>query len=125
MDLFGGVFIALAFACNGGSHYPGKWQQKCAAQAFALPGGVQGMFKKNGRIQRGLWVEKLTRSTPARRAASIMRTTDAWLDTASAFMTGTTCFCPLAAAVLALATSCTHTGSSRVGKECIGKVGTG
>src|SRR5690606_34771610 len=85
----GVLFVAPALARNDGLHYPGKRQQQRTAQALPLPDAVHGLCKNGGRFQRGLCVAKLTRSTPARRAASMTRTTDSWVDWASAFMTRT------------------------------------
>src|SRR5690606_40281384 len=106
VDPFRVFFITPALARDGGSHHPGQRQHQRAEQAFSAPGAVQDALEEGGRFQRGLCVAKLTRSSPARRAASMTRTTDSWVDWASAFMTRTASLRPPAAAARAWAISC-------------------
>src|SRR5690606_22419008 len=97
--------VASFFVFYAQLQQPGQRQKQRAEPAFFLPGRMQGLGERRG-FQGELWVAKFTRAIPARRAASMTRTTDSCVAWASALMTSTASTRPWMAARRAWVRSC-------------------
>src|SRR5690606_11359827 len=79
--------VSFALAPYEEPGQPGQGQQQCTDNAAAGPDALRYGGQKCIHFHCALWVAKLSRSMPARRAASITRMTESCVAWASALMT--------------------------------------